>query len=229
MSDTIISHNNLLNDDEEDFEEDIQTDMNLSTTKNKETKSKSLSKLNLNNDNEYDNEISSNKFPIPKNILKIKSKSSSYYRPNDERLESETESEFGSVSKSVNKNENKNDSNQDSNRIRPNPNINDPIFLQRPIDKLIRLGETVKFVCKVEGTKPLEVFWYKMDGDELKNDEKYEIYHDDQFYYLKIFNTVQNDQGMYLCVISNDFEQNIDSFNLQFRGIITVINLKIFF
>jgi len=202
MSDTIISHNNLLNDDEEDFEEDIQTDMNLSTTKNKETKSKSLSKLNLNNDNEYDNEISSNKFPIPKNILK---------------------------SKSVNKNENKNDSNQDSNRIRPNPNINDPIFLQRPIDKLIRLGETVKFVCKVEGTKPLEVFWYKMDGDELKNDEKYEIYHDDQFYYLKIFNTVQNDQGMYLCVISNDFEQNIDSFNLQFRGIITVINLKIFF
>ncbi len=92
------------------------------------------------------------------------------------------------------------------------------MFELRPVDRLIRSGENVKFLCRVRGTKPLEVFWYKMnESDELVNNEKYEIFHDDEFYYLRIFNTIADDQGMYLCVISNYLEQNIDSFRLKLR------------
>lgn len=95
------------------------------------------------------------------------------------------------------------------------------MFELSPTDRLVRSGESVKFLCKVRGTKPLEVFWYKMnESDELVNNEKYEIYHDDEFYYLRVFNTLPQDAGMYLCVISNVLEQNIDSFRLELRGMI---------
>lgn len=104
-------------------------------------------------------------------------------------------------------------------RIHPKENVEDPKFLQRPSDRFVRLGETAKFKCKAAGTRPMEVFWFKMNGDELVNDEKYEIYHDDEFHYLKVYNTVQRDSGMYLCVISNEIEQNVDSFFLRLRGI----------
>jgi hypothetical protein len=158
-----------------------------------------------------------NKFPIPKNIFKMNSsKSSSYYRQNDERLESETESEIGSISLSSSKSSNK--INLDLTRITPKSDVNDPAFIIRPSDRLVRLGETAKFSCQVVGTSPLEVFWFKLNGEELTNSEKYEIFHDDKFYYLKIFNTVQRDNDMYLCVISNELNQNIDSFKLQLRG-----------
>jgi hypothetical protein len=104
-------------------------------------------------------------------------------------------------------------------RVSPKANVLDPKFDVRPSDRLVRQGETARFACKVSGTRPLEVFWFKMNGDELVNDEKYEIYHDDELYYLKIHNTVQRDQGLYLCVISNDVDQNVDSFYLNLRGL----------
>lgn len=176
------------------------------------------------------------RFPIPKNILinrKAHSKSSSYYRQNDERLESDTETDSPLQPVNLNPNTNQNNSHSsqlsstvlsaknkddDPTRIRPKSDVKDPVFQLRPSDRLMRLGETVKFVCKVSGTRPLEVFWYKLNGDELQNNEKYEMYHDDEFHYLKIFNTTQQDSGMYLCVISNEIEQNIDSFLLTLRG-----------
>lgn len=193
------------NDDDDEEEEDEQT---FESIRNGKSKSFSL----------YDA-----KFPIPKNILinsKLMSKSgksSSYYRQNDERLESENETDFVTHS-FLYTSFNKSKADTDLNRIKPKANIRDPRFDMRPSDRLVRLGETVKFTCKVSGSKPLEVFWFKMNGDELLNNEKYEIYHDDEFHYLKIFNTVQRDAGMYLCVISNELEQNIDSFQLQLRG-----------
>lgn len=207
ISDTTVSQNN---DDKLDFEPD-EAEIHSENEFNKQTEEIESTKSDR-------RENDSKKFPIPKNILRMNSKSSSYYRQNDERLESETESEYlNTLSakhltniKRINKNEHT--------RIKPKPDVTDPQFVQRPSDRLVRLGETVKVVCKVRGTQPLEVFWYKQDGDELINNEKYEIYHDDEFYYLRIFNTVQRDAGMYLCIISNDLEQNVDSFSLDLRG-----------
>jgi hypothetical protein len=196
--------------DDEDEEEEEEDEQTFESIRNGNIKSFSL----------YDA-----KFPVPKNILinnKLMSKSgksSSYYRQNDDRLESENEADFVTHSFLYTSfNNSKADAVADLNRIKPKANIRDPRFDMRPSDRLVRLGETVKFTCKVSGSKPLEVFWFKMNGDELLNNEKYEIYHDDEFHYLKIFNTVQRDAGMYLCVISNELEQNIDSFQLQLRG-----------
>jgi hypothetical protein len=107
-----------------------------------------------------------------------------------------------------------------TNRIIPDKDINDPKFDICPSDRLVRLGESAKFFCQINGTKPLEVFWYKLNSDkELENDEKYEIFNDENtnFYYLKINNVTEFDSGLYLCIISNDIEQNIDSFYLKTR------------
>ena len=80
MSDTIISHKNVTNDEkalDSDPDEEIQVEINQSMTKKKAAKLKSSSKLSVNNSEDYDNETACNKFPIPKNILRINSKSSS--------------------------------------------------------------------------------------------------------------------------------------------------------
>lgn len=174
------------------------------------------------------------RFPIPVNMLISKRasfKSSSYYKSNaDERLESETDTdtnlsasnpEFATTAATQSVTQPlalaaASDLNE-KNRISPKLNLTDPRFEVRPTDRLIRQGETVKFSCRVAGSKPLEVFWYKMNGDELINDEKYEIYHDDECHYLKIYNTNQLDVGLYLCVISNELDQNVDSFYLKLR------------
>ena len=167
---------------------------------------------------EEDDDERNSKFPIPKNIMITNNKSpksSSYYRPTDDRLESDSDTEIGieQTGKRFHK------SIEEKAKISPKTETKDPIFIERPSDRLVRIGETAKFQCKVDGTKPLEVFWYKIDDDELQNNEKYELFHDDEYYYLKIYNTVQRDSGTYFCVISNDIDQNFDSFTLKLRGL----------
>lgn len=112
-----------------------------------------------------------------------------------------------------------NEDEQQQPKIHPKDNIDDPKFVERPSDRMVRLGETAKFKCKTSGTRPMEVFWFKMNGDELVNDEKYEVYHDDEYHYLRVYNATQRDAGMYLCVVSNEIEQNVDSFFLRLRGL----------
>jgi hypothetical protein len=173
--------------------------------------------INESNGNDETGENEENlKFPMPQNMMNNNKspKSSSYYRPLDERLESDSDSEVDINGKRIHK------SIEEKAKISPKTETKDPIFTERPSDRLVRIGETAKFQCKVDGTKPLEVFWYKIDDDELQNDEKYELFHDDEYYYLKIYNTVQHDSGTYLCVISNDVDQNFDSFTLKLRGIL---------
>ena len=109
--------------------------------------------------------------------------------------------------------------------IRPKAHLADPAFALRPCDLRVRLGETAKFCCRVIGSLPLAVFWYKLNGErELANDEKYEIgsevttSDENPLHWLKVYSTSDTDAGTYLCVISNEREQNVDSFCLQVRG-----------
>ena len=134
---------------------------------------------------------------------KIATKSSaSYYRKSDERLESDSESDYvpnPGQQIVINKTFSSKSKEEDEKmpRINPKPNLKDPRFDMRPADRLVRTGETVTFMCRVNGTRPLEVFWYKLNNeDELVNNEKYEIYHDDEHHYLKIYNTEPRDCGM---------------------------------
>ena len=135
--------------------------------------------LSIEND-ENNQENDDFKFPIPQNMMSTNNKSpksSSYYRPIDDRLESDSDSEMDANGKRYQK------SIEEKAKISPKAETKDPIFTERPSDRLVRIGETAKFQCKVEGTKPLEVFWYKIDDDELQNNEKYELFHDDEYYY----------------------------------------------
>lgn len=157
--------------------------------------------------------------------------SASYYKPIEERLESDSdENDYMEHYLSLSRAHGcpkSSESESTGQRIRPKTSVLDPMFEMSPCDRLVRSGENVKFVCKVRGTKPLEVFWYKLnESSELVNNEKYEIYHDDEFYYLKLFNTVPTDAGVYLCVISNTIDQNIDSFQLQLRGSLLILMLR---
>jgi hypothetical protein len=173
-------------------------------------------------ENENDETHNFNKidFPFAQNLyLKkhINSKTSSYYKARNKAMDTETESECESTDNILS---DANDSLKLNNltRITPSLNVKDPSFVIRPQDRVVRIGEPARFMSKIIGSKPLAVFWYKLNGDELQNNEKYEIYHDDEYYYLKIYNTVHRDTGMYFCVIANDINQNVDSFQLSIRS-----------
>jgi hypothetical protein len=106
----------------------------------------------------------------------------------------------------------------DEEKFRMDPNITDPKFILRPKDTTIRSGETAKFKTKVIGTEPVDVFWFRFGtDDELLNNEKYQLSHDDTHHYLKIYSTNKEDEGAYLCVIANDKAQNVDMVKLSVK------------
>jgi hypothetical protein len=106
----------------------------------------------------------------------------------------------------------------DEDKFRMDPTITDPKFVLRAKDTTVRLGETAKFKTKVIGTAPIDVFWFRYGSDdELINNEKYQLSHDDTFHYLKIYSTNKEDEGAYLCVIANDKAQNVDMIKLSIK------------
>ena len=107
----------------------------------------------------------------------------------------------------------------DEDKFRMDPNVTDPKFLIRPKDTMVRLGETAKFKTKVSGTPPIDVFWFRFGSDdEIVNNEKYQVSHDEDFHYLKVYSTEKTDEGAYLCVIANDKAQNVDMIKLTIKG-----------
>lgn len=110
----------------------------------------------------------------------------------------------------------------DEDKFRMDPTIIDPKFLMRPKDSIVRFGETAKFKTRVTGTDPVDVFWFRFGtDDELVNNEKYQLSHDNEYHYLKIFSTTKDDEGAYLCVIANDRAQNVDMVKLTVKGMKT--------
>lgn len=107
----------------------------------------------------------------------------------------------------------------DEDKFRMDPTVNDPQFVLRPKGTTVRHGETAKFKTKVQGTEPVDVFWFRFGtDDELVNDEKYQLSHDDSYHYLKIYSASKDDEGAYLCVIANDKAQNVDMVKLLVKG-----------
>ncbi|CAF0859485.1 unnamed protein product [Didymodactylos carnosus] len=103
----------------------------------------------------------------------------------------------------------------DEEKFKSDPHILDPKFIQRPKDLIIRCGEAAKFKCQTTGTEPIDVFWFRFGADDdLVNDEKYQITHDENYHYLKIYATTKEDEGNYLCVLANDKAQNVDIIRL---------------
>jgi hypothetical protein len=154
-------------------------------------------------------------FPLPANLLVQNHSSCSFRRPSysyesdNESLVSTSNASLADMKTFI-----------DEDKFRMDPSITDPKFLIRPKDTTTRLGEPARFKARVQGTEPVDVFWFRFGtDDELVNDEKYQLSHDDTFHYLKIFSTSKEDEGAYLCVIANDKAQNVDMVKLAVKGI----------
>ena len=167
-------------------------------------------------------------FPLPANLILQHHSSCSFRRPSY-IYESDNESITSSMS-------NFSDMKTfiDEEKFRMDPNITDPKFLLRPKDTTTRMGETAKFKVKISGTEPIDVFWFRFGtDDELVNDEKYQLSHDETYHYFQIYSTNKDDEGIYLCVIANDKTQNVDMVKLRVKGlfqsIVNTIEINLLF
>ena len=163
-----------------------------------------------------DNESTTNRklFPLPANLLLQNHSSCSFRRPSYTY-----ESDNDSITSTSNTSLVEMKTFIDEDKFRMDPSITDPKFVQRPKDTTSRCGETAKFKTKVQGTEPIDIFWFRFGtDDELVNDEKYQLSHDDSYHYLKIYSTRKEDEGAYLCVVANDKAQNVDIAKLSVKG-----------
>lgn len=77
-----------------------------------------------------------------------------------------------------------------------------PSFLATAQDSTVNEGQLARFDAKINGTKPLDVYWLK-SGKKIVPNIKYKIVEEDNTYTLLILETVQEDAGTYECVAVN--------------------------
>ncbi|CAL1533487.1 unnamed protein product [Lymnaea stagnalis] len=78
----------------------------------------------------------------------------------------------------------------------------DPKFLTPPESVTIQEGEPVKFSCRVGGTPPFDVFWYR-EGDEveeLEDSEDVEITSNGDKHSITLYNIGKAMAGQYMCI-----------------------------
>ncbi|KAK3578099.1 hypothetical protein CHS0354_007810 [Potamilus streckersoni] len=96
----------------------------------------------------------------------------------------------------------------------------DPKFEISPESFTVPEGEPAKFSCRVCGTAPVDVFWYKVSGEEVKEleeSEKYEIVKEMNKYHVTMFNLTQEDAGQYMCIAINEKGQCCQYFILSIK------------
>ncbi|XP_053386168.1 titin homolog isoform X2 [Mercenaria mercenaria] len=82
----------------------------------------------------------------------------------------------------------------------------DPKFEIPPDSLTISEGELAKLTCRVAGTQPIDVFWYKVreEVEELENSENYEIIKDGSRQSINMYNMTKADAGQYMCMAINE-------------------------
>ncbi|KAH9498567.1 hypothetical protein Btru_007408 [Bulinus truncatus] len=82
----------------------------------------------------------------------------------------------------------------------------DPKFVIPPESVTIQEGEPVKFSCKVTGTPPIDVFWYR-EGDEVEefeDSEDVEISSNGDKHSITLYNVSKTMAGQYMCIALNE-------------------------
>lgn len=87
-----------------------------------------------------------------------------------------------------------------------------------PATKFIKMGESIRFECKVTGTPPLKITWYKNDAAVTESDN-IRMTFDGSVAVLEIFNTTANDDGVYTCEAQNDAGTKSCSSTLSVKGL----------
>uniref|UniRef100_A0AAY5F2X8 Ig-like domain-containing protein n=1 Tax=Electrophorus electricus TaxID=8005 RepID=A0AAY5F2X8_ELEEL len=79
-----------------------------------------------------------------------------------------------------------------------------PEFVQKlPATKFTKMGEPLRLECKVTGTPPLKISWYKNDT-MVSDTPNMKMTFDDVMAVLEIFSTSHDDEGVYTCEAQND-------------------------
>ncbi|XP_056010091.1 uncharacterized protein LOC125667072 isoform X12 [Ostrea edulis] len=97
----------------------------------------------------------------------------------------------------------------------------DPKFDIPPESVTIKEGEPAKFSCRVSGTEPIDVIWYKVeDGDlqQLEDSEDYEFTQDNNRHGATVFNTAKSMAGQLMCMAINEKAHCSQSFILKIRS-----------
>uniref|UniRef100_A0A1A8JH97 Roundabout, axon guidance receptor, homolog 2 n=1 Tax=Nothobranchius kuhntae TaxID=321403 RepID=A0A1A8JH97_NOTKU len=76
-----------------------------------------------------------------------------------------------------------------------------PTFVQRPVNQVVLVDESVEFRCQVQGDPPPALRWKKEDADIPRG--RYDIRYDREDFLLRIKKASVSDQGTFLCVAEN--------------------------
>uniref|UniRef100_A0A8C6Q7G6 Roundabout guidance receptor 2 n=1 Tax=Nothobranchius furzeri TaxID=105023 RepID=A0A8C6Q7G6_NOTFU len=76
-----------------------------------------------------------------------------------------------------------------------------PTFVQRPVNQVALVDESVEFRCQVQGDPPPALRWKKEDADIPRG--RYDIRYDREDFLLRIKKASVSDQGTFLCVAEN--------------------------
>uniref|UniRef100_A0A2C9KQJ6 Ig-like domain-containing protein n=1 Tax=Biomphalaria glabrata TaxID=6526 RepID=A0A2C9KQJ6_BIOGL len=82
----------------------------------------------------------------------------------------------------------------------------DPKFVVPPESVTIQEGEPVKFSCRVTGTQPVDVFWYREgeEVEEFEESEDVEISNSGDKYNITLYNISKAMAGQYMCIALNE-------------------------
>lgn len=80
--------------------------------------------------------------------------------------------------------------------------VTPPSFLATAQDTSVKEGQLARFDAKINGTKPLDVYWLK-NGKRILPNIKYKIVEEDNTYTLLIIEAFPEDAGPYECVAVN--------------------------
>lgn len=78
-----------------------------------------------------------------------------------------------------------------------------PSFLTTIQSTTSNAGQLVRFDARINGSKPLDVYWLK-NGKKIQPDIRYKTLEEDEIYTLLIIEVVPDDSGKYECVAINN-------------------------
>lgn len=91
-----------------------------------------------------------------------------------------------------------------------------PFFVEEPTSLEVVKCSTAVFACKVEGSAPFKVAWFK-NKKPIKSNQKYIIV-DSENVSLKIQDCKEEDVGTYQCVVANEVGSCTGSAALSLKG-----------
>lgn len=89
--------------------------------------------------------------------------------------------------------------------------------LKLPTTKFVKRGESLRLECKVVGTPPLKMTWFKHDN-KISDGGNYTTSFTDSVAVLQLFSTSYDDDGVYTCEAQNDAGSVSCSTTLSVKG-----------